>query len=133
MPLHRPLADVELLPDGPVGRAGGDQPDHFQLAGRESVRVAGRRTSAEGLDPGAVGLGSEPLEDRAGGAQFHLGGVLVLELAAGEPDEDPDACGGVGRPELFPGRPGGTQRVQRGPGIALGQAHRALRAVREGT
>src|SRR5829696_2939634 len=87
--VHGALAQHQLGGDGPVGLAGGDQPQHLDLAGGQAAGRPGRAAGGQRLDPGQVGGGPEPLVGPAGRVQLQGGRVLVAQGPAGQPDALP--------------------------------------------
>ena len=105
-----------------VGRAGGHQAQHLQLApGQPAGRAGGPGQPVEAVQ---VGAGPEPGQHRPGGVQLHGGGVLVAQLPAGQADEQPGPGRLVGRLQLAPGPPGAAQGGHGPGGVAVGQADR---------
>src|SRR5215211_420279 len=87
VPVDGPDADDQICGDPPVRLPGAEQAQHLQLALGEPVRIDGVAETRRSLDPGEIGRGAEAREGLPGRFQLKPRGVLVPEVAAGEPDQ----------------------------------------------
>src|SRR5215217_96329 len=121
VPVHRPLAEDQLGGDRLVGLTGGDQAQHLMLTWRQPMSIDGRGSAGERVDPGKIRRSSKVCEVAAGRFQLQCGGIIVAELAAGQPQKLTHARGLIRHVELLPYLPRMTQRDQGSPNVTVGQ------------
>ena len=126
------LAEEQLLGDRAVGLAGGDQPQHLDLArGQAAGRVA-RRPRATAASTRARSGAAPSCWNTQRAASSSISAVSSSPSARhADADQHPHPRAVVRRVELPPRAPGAAQRRQRRARVALGQRHRAVaRAAR---
>ena len=114
------LADNERRGDLAVRLAGGDEPQHLELARRQPVLALRRR-----LEPHEIRLGAEPLEDLPRCVVLQGCRLVVSEQVAGVSDQHACPCDLVGSVERTPRLPGRPQRDERLARLTLREVHRA--------
>ena len=118
VPRDRLLADEQLGRDRAVGLARGDERQHLALAPAQSSRPRRARQPSEALE---IGRGAQLLERAARRLELELGAGTVAELAAGDPDQQPDARRLMRRLEIAPRAMRRTELRQRRPWITFRQ------------
>ena len=80
-----PVADDELVGDRAVRLAGGDEPKHLDLAGREATGWPRGRFVEQSLHPLEVGTRAELSEGVGRGVELQRGRIGVVERSAASP------------------------------------------------
>ena len=124
--LDRFHAERERVGDLLVGFAGGDQAQHLNLAGRETVAARVGPMDQERVDPGDVRASAEARVGRPRGLELHPPPFPIAEHAAGEAERLARAGRRVRDLERLPLLPGEPQEDQRLARVSRGQLDGAL-------